>query len=57
MISDGVFAMLAHTERLKILERTKNGRIKKAKDDKRPVMTGAAPFGYGRVSENFKKPK
>ena len=51
MISDGVFAMLAHTERLKILDRTKNGRIKKARDDKKPVMTGAVPYGYGRVGK------
>jgi DNA invertase Pin-like site-specific DNA recombinase len=43
MISDGIFAMLAHTERLKILDRTKNGRIKKAKDDKKPVMCGTVP--------------
>jgi len=52
MISDGIFAMLAHTERLKILERTKNGRIKKAKDDKRPVMTGRVPYGYSRVGKS-----
>lgn len=49
MISDGIFAMIAHTERLKILERTKNGRLKKAKDDQRPVMTGNVPYGYGRI--------
>ena len=49
MISDGIFAMLAHTERLKILDRTMNGRIKKARDDKKPVMSGNVPFGYGRV--------
>jgi len=52
MISDGIFAMLAHTERLKILERTKNGRIKKAKDDKKPVMTGQVPYGYSRVGKS-----
>jgi DNA invertase Pin-like site-specific DNA recombinase len=51
MISDGIFAMLAHTERLRILDRTKNGRIKKAKDDKRPVMSGVVPYGYGRVGK------
>ena len=49
MISDGIFAMLAHTERLKILDRTMNGRIKKARDDKKPVMSGNVPFGYGRM--------
>ena len=49
MISDGIFAMLAHTERLKILDRTMNGRIKKARDDKKPVMSGSTPFGYGRT--------
>jgi site-specific DNA recombinase len=48
MISDGIFAMLAHTERLKILDRTQNGRINKAKDDKKPVMSGYVPYGYGR---------
>ncbi len=52
MISDGIFAMLAHTERLKILERTKNGRIKKAKDDRKPVMTGHVPYGYGRIGKS-----
>ncbi len=51
MISDGIFAMLAHTERLRILDRTKNGRIKKAKDDKKPVMSGVVPYGYGRVGK------
>jgi site-specific DNA recombinase len=51
MISDGVFAMLAHTERLRILDRTKNGRIRKAKDDKKPVMCGIVPYGYGRVGK------
>lgn len=51
MISDGIFAMLAHSERLKILDRTKNGRIKKAKDDKKPVMSGTVPYGYGRVGK------
>ena len=52
MISDGIFAMLAHTERLKILDRTKNGRLKKAKDDKKPVMTGQVPYGYGRIGKS-----
>jgi site-specific DNA recombinase len=51
MISDGIFAMLAHTERLKILDRTRNGRIKKAKDDKKPVMNGIVPYGYGRIGK------
>ncbi|HEX9389583.1 MAG TPA: recombinase family protein [Anaerolineales bacterium] len=53
MISDGIFARLAHTERLRILDRTKNGRIKnkKAKDDKKPVMSGVVPYGYGRVGK------
>ena len=51
MISDGIFAMLAHTERLKIMDRTKNGRLKKAKDDKKPVMSGQPPYGYGRIGK------
>ena len=51
MISDGIFAMNAHSERLRILDRTKNGRIKKAKDDKKPVMSGVIPYGYGRVGK------
>ncbi|MBI5351720.1 MAG: recombinase family protein [Chloroflexi bacterium] len=51
MISDGIFAMLAHTERLKILDRTRNGRIRKAKDDKKPVMSGIVPYGYGRIGK------
>lgn len=51
MISDGIFAMLAHTERLKILDRTKNGRINKARDDKKPVMSGHVPYGYGRTGK------
>lgn len=51
MISDGIFAMLAHSERLKILDRTKNGRYKKAKDAKKPVMSGFLPYGYGRIGK------
>ncbi len=51
MITDGIFAMLAHTERLKILDRTKNGRINKARNDKKPVMSGHVPYGYRRVGK------
>jgi site-specific DNA recombinase len=47
LLTDGVFALIAHGERLKIIERTTNGRHNKAKSN-RIVMTGITPYGYKR---------
>src|SRR5687767_4161341 len=45
LLTDGIFALIAHGERLKIIERTTNGRHNKAKSN-RVVMTGIPPYGY-----------
>jgi len=47
LLTDGIFALLAHGERLKIIERTSNGRHNKAKSN-RVVMSGIPPYGYKR---------
>jgi site-specific DNA recombinase len=47
LLTDGIFALIAHGERLKIIERTTNGRHNKAKSN-RVVMTGITPYGYKR---------
>ena len=48
LLTDGIFALIAHGERLKIIERTSNGRHNKAKNNK-VVMTGLTPYGYSRT--------
>ena len=50
LLTDGIFAMLAHGERLKIIQRTSDGRHNKAKHN-RVVMTGIPPYGYNRVGK------
>jgi len=50
LLTDGIFALIAHGERLKIIERTSNGRHNKAKNN-RVVMTGIPPYGYKRKGE------
>ena len=45
LLTDGIFALIAHGERLKIIERTTNGRHNKARSN-RVVMTGIPPYGY-----------
>jgi len=50
LLTDGIFALLAHGERLKIIERTTNGRHNKAKNN-HIVMTGIPPYGYKRVGK------
>jgi site-specific DNA recombinase len=47
LLTDGIFALLAHGERLKIIERTTNGRHNKARNN-RVVMSGITPYGYKR---------
>jgi site-specific DNA recombinase len=47
LLADGIFALIAHGERLKIIERTTNGRHSKARNN-RVVMTGIPPYGYKR---------
>lgn len=48
LLTDGIFALLAHGERLQIIERTTNGRHNKAKNN-HIVMTGIPPYGYNRI--------
>ena len=50
LLTDGVFALIAHGERLKIIERTTNGRHNKAKSN-RVVMSGITPYGYKRKGQ------
>lgn len=50
LLTDGIFALLAHGERLKIIQRTTDGRHNKAKSNK-VVMTGIPPYGYTRVGK------
>ena len=50
LLTDGIFALLAHGERLKIIQRTSDGRHNKAKHN-RLVMTGIPPYGYNRVGK------
>lgn len=50
LLTDGIFALLAHGERLKIIQRTTDGRHNKAKDN-RVVMSGIPPYGYTRVGK------
>ena len=50
LLTDGIFALLAHGERLKITERTSNGRHNKAKNN-HIVMTGIPPYGYKKSGE------
>ncbi len=50
LLTDGIFALLAHGERLKIIQRTTDGRHNKAKANK-VVMTGIPPYGYTRVGK------
>jgi site-specific DNA recombinase len=45
LLTDGIFAIIAHGERLQIIQRTTNGRHNKAKSNKL-VMTGIPPYGY-----------
>jgi site-specific DNA recombinase len=45
LLTDGIFALLAHGERLQIIKRTTNGRHSKAKNN-RIVMSGIPPYGY-----------
>src|SRR6185295_14839485 len=45
LLTDGIFALIAHGERLQIIQRTTNGRHNKAKNN-RIVMTGIPPYGY-----------
>jgi site-specific DNA recombinase len=50
LLTDGIFALLAHGERLKIIQRTTDGRHNKAKSN-RVVMSGIPPYGYRRVGK------
>jgi site-specific DNA recombinase len=50
LLTDGIFALLAHGERLKIIQRTSDGRHNKAKHN-RLVMTGIPPYGYNRMGK------
>lgn len=50
LLTDGIFALLAHGERLKIVQRTMAGRHNKAKNN-RLVMTGILPYGCRRVGK------
>lgn len=50
LLTDGIFALLAHGERLKIIQRTTDGRHNKAKSN-RVVMSGIPPYGYTRVGK------
>ena len=52
LLTDGIFALLAHGERLRIIERTSNGRHSKAKNN-RIVMTGIPPYGYTKVGKGI----
>jgi site-specific DNA recombinase len=45
LLTDGIFAIIAHGERLQIIQRTTNGKHNKAKDN-RMVMSGIGPYGY-----------
>ncbi len=47
LLTDGIFALLAHGERIKIMERTKHGRLCKARAGKW-VGSGDPPYGYRR---------
>jgi site-specific DNA recombinase len=47
LLTDGIFALIAHGERLQIIQRTTNGKHNKAKDN-RIVMSGIGPYGYKR---------
>jgi site-specific DNA recombinase len=50
LLTDGIFALIAHGERLQIIKRTSNGRHNKAKRN-RIVMSGTTPYGYMRKGE------
>jgi site-specific DNA recombinase len=50
LLTDGIFALLAHGERIKIIQRTTDGRHNKAKSN-RIVMTGIPPYGYRRIGK------
>src|SRR5688572_5422968 len=45
LLTDGIFGIIAHGERLQIIKRTTNGRLNKAKSNK-IVMIGIPPYGY-----------
>jgi site-specific DNA recombinase len=45
LLTDGIFALIAHGERLQIIKRTTNGRHNKARSN-RLVMSGIPPYGY-----------
>jgi len=47
LLTDGIFALIAHGERLQIIKRTSSGRHDKAKRN-RVVMSGLSPYGYKR---------
>ncbi len=51
LLTDGIMALIAHGERERIIQRTREGKFEKARDGK--LVVSIPPYGYDKVSKDL----